>query len=173
MLREATKFTDGEPKEYVRVTGSRAAGQTSENRSAVQALKRPGKSSPGRGERSLMLEQIPLQWTSKKVVPFLTVSPSLPPHMRASSLQSCLTLGDLCTASPPGSSVHGILQARILQWVAISSSRGSSQLRDQTHISMCPALAGRFFTPGATCEALCQILAKSQRVGKGVRKCSL
>ena len=66
MLREATKFTDGEPKEYVRVTGSRAAGQTSENRSAVQALKRPGKSSPGRGERSLMLEQIPLQWTSKK-----------------------------------------------------------------------------------------------------------
>ena len=44
MLREATKFTDGEPKEYVRVTGSRAAGQTSENRSAVQALKRPGKS---------------------------------------------------------------------------------------------------------------------------------
>ena len=34
--------------------------------------------------------------------------------------------------SPPGSSVHGILQARILEWVAIFSSRGSSQLRDQT-----------------------------------------
>ena len=37
--------------------------------------------------------------------------------------------------SPPGSSVHGILQARILEWVAISSSRGSSRPRDWTHIS--------------------------------------
>ena len=37
--------------------------------------------------------------------------------------------------SLPGSSVHGIFQARILEWVAISSSRGSSQHRDQTHIS--------------------------------------
>ena len=36
--------------------------------------------------------------------------------------------------SPPGSSVHEILQARILEWVAISSSRGSSRLRDQTHV---------------------------------------
>ena len=36
--------------------------------------------------------------------------------------------------SPPGSSVHGILQARILEWVAISSSRGASQPKDQTHI---------------------------------------
>ena len=37
--------------------------------------------------------------------------------------------------SPPGSSVHGILQTRRLEWVAISSSRGSSQPRDQTHVS--------------------------------------
>ena len=37
--------------------------------------------------------------------------------------------------SPPGSSVHGILQARILQWVAMPSSRGSSWPRDQTHVS--------------------------------------
>ena len=36
---------------------------------------------------------------------------------------------------PPGSSVHGILQARILEWVALSSSKGSSQPRDQTHVS--------------------------------------
>ena len=41
--------------------------------------------------------------------------------------QSCLTLCDLMDCSPPGSSVHGITQARILEWVAISSSRGSSQ----------------------------------------------
>ena len=38
----------------------------------------------------------------------------------------CPTLGDPVDCSPPGSSVHGILQARILEWVAISSSRGSS-----------------------------------------------
>ena len=45
--------------------------------------------------------------------------------------------------SPPGSSVHGILQARTLEWVAISFSRGSSQAKDRTLIF---ALAGRFFT---------------------------
>jgi len=45
--------------------------------------------------------------------------------------------------SPPGSSVHGILQARILEWVAMPSSRGSSHPRDQT-ASL--ALAGGFFT---------------------------
>ena len=41
-------------------------------------------------------------------------------------IKSCLTLCDLMNYSPPGSSVHGILQARILEWVAISSSRKSS-----------------------------------------------
>ena len=45
--------------------------------------------------------------------------------------------------SPPGSSGHGILQARILEWVAIPFSRGSSQPRDQTSVSH---IAGRFFT---------------------------
>ena len=48
--------------------------------------------------------------------------------MHAKSLQSCLTLWDPINYSPPGSSVHGILQAKILEWVAISSSRGPSQL---------------------------------------------
>ena len=47
--------------------------------------------------------------------------------LRARSVtQSCLTLRDPMNCSPPGSSVHGIFQARILEWVAISSSRGSS-----------------------------------------------
>ena len=45
-----------------------------------------------------------------------------------------------------GSSVHGIFQARILEWVAISSSRGSSQPRDQIHISCVSCIAGGFFT---------------------------
>ena len=49
--------------------------------------------------------------------------------------QSCPTLCDPMDCSPPGSSVHGILRARILEWVAISFSRGSSRPRDQTQVS--------------------------------------
>ena len=47
---------------------------------------------------------------------------------------------------PPGSSVHGIFQARILAWVAISYSWGSSQPRDRTHVSCTSYLAGGLFT---------------------------
>jgi len=57
--------------------------------------------------------------------------------------QLCLTLCDPMDCSPPGSSVHGILQARILEWVTISYSRGSSQPRDQTDIS-CGSCTGRW-----------------------------
>ena len=63
--------------------------------------------------------------------------------MSAKSFQSCPTLCDPMDCSPPGSSVHGISQARILEWVVISFSKGSSQPRDQTCIS---CLACRFFT---------------------------
>ena len=52
--------------------------------------------------------------------------------------------------SPPGSSVHGILQARILEWVAISFSRGSSRPRDRTQVS---CIAGRQFNLWASREA--------------------
>ena len=65
--------------------------------------------------------------------------------------QSCLTLCDLPDCSPPGSSVHEIFQARILEWVAISFSRDSSQSRDRTWAS---CTAGRFFTNWATREAV-------------------
>ena len=57
--------------------------------------------------------------------------------------QLCPTLCDPMDCSLPGSSVHGILQARILEWFAISSSRGSSRPRDQTQVSH---IAGRHFT---------------------------
>ena len=57
--------------------------------------------------------------------------------------QSYRTLGDPMDCSPPGSSVHGILQARILEWVAVPFSRGSSQPRDWTRVS---PIAGRHFT---------------------------
>ena len=49
--------------------------------------------------------------------------------------QSCMTLCDPMDCSPPGSSVHGILHARILEWVAIPSFRGSSGPRDRTQES--------------------------------------
>ena len=52
-----------------------------------------------------------------------------------SVIQSCPTLCDSMDCSLPGCSVHWIFPARILEWVAISSSRGSSQFRDQTHAS--------------------------------------
>ena len=55
--------------------------------------------------------------------------------MHASLLQSCLTLYDPMDCSPPGSSVHGILQARIMEWVAMSSSREISWPKNWTHIS--------------------------------------
>ena len=55
--------------------------------------------------------------------------------MCAKSLQSCPTLCDPMDCSPPGSCVHGILQARILEWVAMPSSRVSSRPRDRTHVS--------------------------------------
>ena len=53
----------------------------------------------------------------------------------AKSLQSCLTLCNSMDCSPPGFSVHGILQARILEWVATPSSRASSKPGDRTCIS--------------------------------------
>ena len=59
---------------------------------------------------------------------------------------SCPTCCNPMDCSPPGSSVHGILQARILEWVTLPSSRGSSWPRDQTHISWVSWIAGRFFT---------------------------
>ena len=57
--------------------------------------------------------------------------------------QLCLTICDPMDCSLPGFSVHGIIQVRILEWVVISFSQGSSQPRDRTHVS---CIAGRFFT---------------------------
>ena len=66
----------------------------------------------------------------------------------------CVRLCDILDCSPPSFSVHGILQARILEWVAIASSRGSSRPRDWTCVSYGPALAGRFFTTSTTWQPL-------------------
>ena len=72
--------------------------------------------------------------------------------VRAMLLQPCLTLCDIMDCSPPGSSVHGILQARKLEWVAMPSSRESSWPKDRTWVLSFkfPALQGGFFTTTAT-----------------------
>ena len=62
-------------------------------------------------------------------------------------LQSCLTLCDSMDCSPPGSSVHGILQARILEWVTMPSSTGSSQPGDQTCVSYVSCIGRQVFLP--------------------------
>ena len=80
--------------------------------------------------------------------------------------QPCPTLWDPIDRSPPDSSVHVILQARILEWVAISFSRLSSQPSDWTWVSH---IAGRFFTVWTTREALvyiCQYQSPSKLVLK-------
>ena len=93
-----------------------------------------------RKAQTLELDLLPLQlW-----VGYLT-SVSLFLHLWSENVLvalSCPTLCDSMDCSPPGSSVHGILQASILEWVAIPFSWGSSQCRDWTRIS---CIAGRFF----------------------------
>ena len=68
--------------------------------------------------------------------------------------QSCPTLGDHRDCSLPGSFDHGIFQARILEWVAISFSRGSSSSRDWTRVSCISCIGKQILYQGATWEAL-------------------
>ena len=89
--------------------------------------------------------------------------------------QSCPTLWDPKDCSPPGSSVHGILHARIPEWVAMPSSRGSSQPRDQTQVS---CIVGGFFISWATMEAQGQLYfnikqyhnSTFKRIGKRIKQ---
>ena len=86
--------------------------------------------------------------------------------------QSCPTLCNPTDSSPPGSSVHGISQARILEWVAMPFSRGSSWPRNRTRVSW---IAGRFFNSWATREALFKVYYSSKfrfnRPGKDPENC--
>ena len=68
--------------------------------------------------------------------------------------QSCLTLCDPMNCSLPGSTVHGIFQAKVLEWIAISFSGVSSWPRDQTHGSCVSCIAGEFLTCWAIGEAI-------------------
>ena len=78
---------------------------------------------------------------------------------KVSASQWCPTVWDSTDCSQSGSSVHGILQARILDWVAILFSRGSSWPRDRTQVAYA---AGRFFTIWTTREAPHDHLWKSE-----------
>ena len=82
---------------------------------------------------------------------FFTTEPARKARIDSESevAQSYLTLCDPMDCSLPGTSIHGILQARILEWVTISLSRGSSQPRDQTQVSR---IGGRSFNLWATRE---------------------
>ena len=98
--------------------------------------------------RNLLLVE---PWTSEKVCDWLI---SLCWWCLENESISCSVLSDSCDPmgySLSGPSVHGILQARILEWVAIPFSRGSSWPRDQTQFSH---ITGRFFTVWATRQAL-------------------
>ena len=75
--------------------------------------------------------------------------------------QSCPTLWDPMDSSQPSSSVHGIFQGRILEWVAISFSRRSSQPRDRTRVSR---IVGRCFTFLATREGQAQSYASLKQL---------
>ena len=98
--------------------------------------------------------------------------------VQAKSLQSRPILCSPMECSPPGSSVHGIFQARILKCVAMPSSRGSSRPRDQPMSLMSPALAGGLFTTSSTWEAPqgahikpnCPKALSHQRASRGTRQ---
>ena len=82
--------------------------------------------------------------------------------MPAKSFQLCPALCNPMNCSPPGSSVRGILWARMLEWVAMLSSRGIFQHRDRTESLVSPALAGGFFTTSATWEAHSHLVSLAQ-----------
>ena len=86
-----------------------------------------------------------LRWETEVGLDRDPAEPSFLPsaQVKVKAAQLCPTLCDPMDCSLPGSSVHGILQASILEWVTISFSRGSSRSRDQTQVSR---IAGRFFT---------------------------
>ena len=87
----------------------------------------------------------------KVIGPWETIEKVLCVHVK--SLQSCLTLCNPLDCNPLGSSVRGIFQARILEWVAIPSSRDLPNPGIKPASLMFPALAGGFFTTSATWEA--------------------
>ena len=102
-----------------------------------------------------------LQYQSWQIWVHLDSCSQVIPFKWSEVAQSCPTLCDPMGCSLPGSSIHGIFQAIVLEWIAISFSRGSSQPRDQTRVSR---TAGRRFTIWATREILSNTLNSSKKI---------
>ena len=88
--------------------------------------------------------------------------------MHAESLQLCLAVYDPMACGLPGSSAHSILQARILEWIAMPCSRGSSQSKDQTHVSLVQPLSRvrHFVTPWTAAHQASLSIANSRSLLK-------
>ena len=99
--------------------------------SSVLAWKITGTGEPG-GLLSMGLHRVGHDWSDLAVAALLIGSTAV------KSLQLCMTLWDLMDYNPPGSSVHGILQARILEWVAMPSSRGIFPTQGSNQCHLCP-----------------------------------
>ena len=131
-----------------------------------KSLQNPSTAERGRGETQRVL------WTFAPIIPCTLVLPMvclqkpIKPFFifaHAKLLQSYLTLCQYVDCSPPGSSTHGTLQAGMLEWVSMISSRGSSQPRVWTPVSMSPAVAGGFLPLALllllfSCLIVCDIL---------------
>ena len=87
------------------------------------------------GQRLQQAQNWKLQSSAWGGLELATERPQPPPPTLHAKVFSRVQLCNCMDYSPPGSSVHGILQARILEWVAMPSSRGSSQSRNLTHTS--------------------------------------
>ena len=85
------------------------------------------------------------EWNTFAISLSSTIENTVPCTLAAKWLQLCSTLCDPTECSPPGSSVHGILKERKLEWVATSSSRGSFWPRDWTRVSCGFCTTGTFF----------------------------
>ena len=96
---------------------------------------------------------IPLQPCSLLCVPFVSI---------VSLLSLAWLFCDSVDYRPPGSSIHWISQARMLEWITISFSRGPSQPRDWTRLTY---ITGRFFTPEPPAKALCVPLRGQMSTG--------
>ena len=109
---------------------------------------------PGACTNSCLLSRWCHPTILSSVIPFSSCLQSFPASKEKKEsevAQSCLILCNPMDCSPPGFSIHGIFQARVLEWVAISFSRGSSQPRNWTRVS---CIAGRHFTIWATRESV-------------------
>ena len=103
---------------------------------------------------------IGLPWEQKMMLGDIGMIALSPCHIHCMHAQSCLALCDPMDCNPPGSSVHGLFQARTLEWVAIPSSRESSQPKDWIHISSITCIGSQVLHQGATWEVLpCPVLS--------------